>query len=437
MIKRVFAAGIVALLVFSSIVAALQVSVRKAEPNQLKATEEILQGVSKIRQLPVKHPVKNGAKNRDEIQAAIIRDLDENTTPEELDASFKTLKKLGLAPADFQLRDFTIGLLTEQVAGFYDPKTQFFYLASWIPIAEQKTVIAHELAHALQDQHFNLKRFDKWAKDDSDAELAAHSIAEGEATIVMFLYDFAQLGFKIDVTQLPPLAESMQAMNGISNDKQFPMLAKAPNIIREGLQFPYFYGAGFVQEVLKHGSWERLDKAWQTLPTSSEQIMHPEKYLAGERPVRIDLLNYTAMLGQEWKQLETDINGEFGYQLTLAEFINKETAQKAAAGWGGDKYATYEDSKSGDLMVVQFTAWDSLQDSDEFFKAYAERTENRFKVKSSAEATAKIRLYETGEGLIAIEKRDKDVVIIEGAKSREQLARLQAELWKSKKALRQ
>lgn len=435
MIKRVFAAGIVALLVFSSIVTALQVSVRKADTNSLKATEEILQNVSKIRQLPIKQPVKNGAKTREQIQTSVIRDLDDSSTPEELEASSKTLKKLGMVAKDFQLRDFTISLLTEQVAGFYDPKTQFFYLASWIPITEQKTVIAHELTHALQDQHFNLRRFDKWPKDDSDAELAAHALAEGEATIVMFLYDFTQLGFKIDVTQLPPLADSMQAMNS-ANDKQFPVLAKAPSIIREGLQFPYFYGAGFVQEMLKHGSWERLDKTWQTLPTSSEQIMHPEKYLAGDRPMKIDLASFAAVLGQGWKQLETDVNGEFGYQMILNEYINKDTAQVAAAGWGGDKYATYEDSKTGDLLVAQFTTWDRLQDSEEFFKAYAERTENRFKVKSAADTPANLRLYETGEGLIAIEKRDKDVVIIEGAKSRDQLSKLQAEIWKSKKTLR-
>ena len=435
MIKKGFAAGIVTLIVFSSIVAALQVSVRKAETNNLKATEEILQVVSRIRQLPVKQPVKNGAKTREQIQTSVIHDLDESSTPEEFEASSKTLMKLGMVPKDFHLRDFTISLLTEQVAGFYDPKTQFFYLASWIPITEQKTVIAHELTHALQDQHFNLKRFDKWPKDDSDAELAAHSIAEGEATIVMFLYDFAQLGFKIDITKLPPLADSMQAMNN-ANDKEFPILAKAPNIIREGLQFPYFYGAGFVQEVLKKGSWERLDKAWQTLPTSSEQIMHPEKYIAGDRPVKIELTNLKATLGQDWKQLETDVNGEFGYQMILAEFVNKETSRTASEGWGGDKYATFEDSKTGNLLVAQFTTWDSLQDSDEFYKAYTERTEKRFNIKISNDTTAKTHIYETGEGLIAIEKHDKDVVVIEGAKNREQLSHLLEEIWKSKKTLR-
>src|SRR5215510_882908 len=98
MIKRVFAASIIALLVFSSIVTALQVSVRKTETTSLKATEEILQSVSRIRQLPVKQPVKNGAKTRDQIQAAVIRDLDESSTPEELEASSKTLKKLGMIP---------------------------------------------------------------------------------------------------------------------------------------------------------------------------------------------------------------------------------------------------------------------------------------------------------------------------------------------------
>jgi hypothetical protein len=90
--------------------------------------------------------------------------------------------------ARFAYRPFLIKLLTEQVAGYYDPKAQQFYLADWIEIDGQKPVMAHELTHALQDQHFNLKRFDNWPKGDSDAELAAHALIEGDATLAMTLY---------------------------------------------------------------------------------------------------------------------------------------------------------------------------------------------------------------------------------------------------------
>ncbi|MGH9942950.1 MAG: hypothetical protein ACRD9R_11405, partial [Pyrinomonadaceae bacterium] len=140
------------------------------------ATAEVLRDTSQIRELPVMREVRSGLQSRTEIERMLVRSLDESSTPAELRASELALKKLGLAPADFQLRSFLIKLLTEQVAGYYDPKTKVFYLADWIDLDGQRPVISHELTHALQDQHFDLlRRFDAWPAGDSDAELAAHA----------------------------------------------------------------------------------------------------------------------------------------------------------------------------------------------------------------------------------------------------------------------
>jgi hypothetical protein len=437
--KKVLLAGIAGLLAFALFISPIasawqgQITVPKADEDALKATDEILQVVSKIRQLEIKQPVKRGAKSREEIKASVIRDLDDSNTPAEFEATAKTLKKLGLLPKEFKLRDYMISLLTEQVAGFYDPKTEFFYLASWIPLAEQKTVIAHELTHALQDQHFNLKRFEKWPKGDSDAETAAHALAEGEATIVMYQYDFGEKGIPFDVTKLPSLTELLLAEGTDQDDKKFPILSHAPTVLKEGLQFPYFYGAGFVQAVLKKGGWARLNEAYATLPASTEQVMHPEKFLAGEAPVKLELADLSATLGRDWKRIDTDVNGEFGFQILLSEFIDKQKAKLAAAGWGGDRYATYEERATGDLVVAQFTTWDSDKDAEEFFMAYANRTEKRYNAKAAAGAEAGSRFYQTGEGLVGIEMRGRDVVMIEGAKTREQLKALAQQFWKSRK----
>ncbi|HWP45116.1 MAG TPA: hypothetical protein VNO14_17880, partial [Blastocatellia bacterium] len=125
------------------------VSVKGPDTAALKAAEEILASVSRLRGLDIKRPVKSGFKTKDEIGESVIRDLDESNTPEEFEATSKTLVKLGLVPPGFGLRDYLVKLLREQVAGFYEPKTQEFYLAAWLPLAEQKTVMAHELVHAL------------------------------------------------------------------------------------------------------------------------------------------------------------------------------------------------------------------------------------------------------------------------------------------------
>jgi hypothetical protein len=400
----------------------------------LNASDDVLKTVSRMRQLEIKEPVKSAFKTRDEIEQSVIRDLDEDTTPAEFAASQKTLVRLGLVSKDFQLRDYVVKLLREQVAGFYEPKTKEFYLAAWLPLGEQKKVMAHELVHALQDQHFNLRRFEKWPKGDADAELAAHALVEGEATLVMILYDLEQQGLKgIDITKLGSLTERLLDNDAEASDPNYPVLSAAPRVLRENLQFPYIYGAGFTQAVLKNGAWRGLNDVYTTLPASSEQIIHPEKYLAREMPVKIESRDLAAVFGKNWTRVDADVNGEFGYFVILSEFLPKFAARAAAAGWGGDRYGFYENKATGASALVQYTTWDTPGDAKEFFAAYCERTEQRYKLKHDPDTGATRRVYETGEGLASVEMRGQDVVMVEGAESRAQLARLQEQIWQSKK----
>lgn len=410
-------------------------SIKKPDPAPtLAATDDVLKVVSRLRDLEIKYPVKSALKTRDEIEASVIRDLDESTPPEEFEASQKTLVKMGLITKDFQLRNYIVKLLREQVAGFYEPKTKEFYLAAWLPLSEQKKVIAHELVHALQDQHFDLRRFEKWPKGDSDAELAAHALVEGEATLVMIQYDLEQSGLRgIDMTRIGSLTDRLIDSDSDANDPNYPVLSAAPNVLRENLQFPYVYGAGFAQAVLKAGSWRGLDNVYQQLPASTEQIIHPEKYLARDNPVKIEIPALVTIFGKAWKQSDGDVNGEFGYLVLLGEFIPKSAARAAATGWGGDRYSFYENKATGESALIQYTTWDTADDAKEFFNAYSRRSEKRYKVSGPMDESAQPRIYETSEGLVSIELRDKDVVIIEGAQNRKQLASLQSRVWESKK----
>ncbi|HYP26028.1 MAG TPA: hypothetical protein VE262_04850 [Blastocatellia bacterium] len=402
-----------------------QASIADSGGSALDATEDVLKSVSHIRGLKPKRSIKSYLRTRDEIKESVIRDMSENTTPEEFAASEKTLVKLGLLPKDFRLREYLVSLLREQVAGFYEPKTQEFILAAWIPLAEQRTVIAHELTHALQDQHFNLRRFEKWPKGDSDAELAAHALIEGDATFTMILYDNDRKRGRVQLFE--------KDSKDTDDDSTYPVMAKAPAVLRESLQFPYINGAVFVQAVLASRSWQGLNSSYDNLPKSTEQIMHPQKFLQGDAPVKIETGDLLPALGRDWKRLDTDVNGEFGFHLMLSEFIGKRASGTAAEGWGGDLYASYEDAKTGAVMIAQFSTWDTARDAEEFFRAYCERTEKRYRVKLEAAPDSPLRVYETGEGLVLIERRNQDVVIIEGAQTREQMARLQERLWQSKK----
>ena len=257
------------------------------------ATDAVLKETSELRELAILKGVKSGAQSRADIERMIIKNLDTDTTPAEMHAAEVLLKVFGLAPKAFEYRPFLIRLLTEQVAGYYDPKAQQFYLADWIELDGQKPVMAHELVHALQDQHFNLKRFEKWPKGESDAELAAHALIEGDATLAMTLY--------MAKNPLVALAfiRSLGAQQAASEE-----FNQAPRALKESLLFPYEQGSAFATQLYRRGGWEMVSQAYTKLPQSTEQILHPEKYFAYEAPQKLALPNFKTILGPEWKRID-------------------------------------------------------------------------------------------------------------------------------------
>jgi hypothetical protein len=416
----------------------------------IAATQNVLKETSELRQLPILRPVQSSTQSRAEIEQMLIKNLNENSTPAQIHASEVTLKKLGLAPADFQYRALMIRLLTEQVAGYYDPKTREFHLADWIDLDGQKPVMAHELTHALQDQHFNLRRFQHWPKGDSDAELAAHALIEGDATLAMALY--------VANNPLRALAflKSLEA-SGMKSEE----LDKAPRALRETLLFPYQQGVNWTRNLYQRGGWKEVSQAFTSLPQSTEQVLHAEKYFAKEAPVKVTLPDVTTILNNServtvrsappplasgsrtqpaWKKLDSDVNGEWGFYLILDQFLKSPAAsRRAAAGWGGDRYAVYEGPK-GEVLFVCLSTWDTENDAREFFDAYVKRTELRYpgaielistipRGRSSAVDTDR-KSFRTSEGTVVIELRGVRVQVLEGRTSGANDKLLLNELWR-------
>ncbi len=388
----------------------------------VSTTAAVLKETSELRELSILKEVKSGTQSRDDIQRMIVKNLDRDTTPAEMHAADVFLKAFGLAPEEFAYRPFLIKLLTEQVAGYYDPKAQQFYLADWIELEGQKPVMAHELTHALQDQHFNLKRFEKWRKGDSDAELAAHALIEGDATLAMMHY----------MTNNPLIAIAfMRTLSGQEvAAEQFKL---APRALRESLLFPYEEGSQWAGQLYKRGGWEMVSNAFSKLPQSSEQILHAEKYFAYEAPQKLTLPGFRSVLGPTWKRINNDVNGEWGCYLILDEFLNNTAESKqASAGWGGDRYALYETGKPGEIFVAQLTAWDTPVDAREFFDAYAKRTLKRYseaKESKSNSANGERITWETATGRVAMELRGSRVAILEGIPAKKNLNRLLRLMW--------
>ena len=387
----------------------------------IAATQEVLKETSELRQLSIVRPVQSSTQSRVEIERAIMKNLDEDVSAADMHAGEVVLKKLGLAPRDFQYRQLMIRLLTEQVAGYYEPKTRQFYLADWIDIDGQKPIMAHELTHALQDQHFNLRRFDHWPKGDSDAELAVHALIEGDATLSMAQYVAG------NPLRMLSFLKSMGA-TGIATEE----LDKAPRALRETLLFPYQEGMMWTSALYKKGGWNDVSQAFTTLPQSTEQVLHPDKYFAHEAPLKLTLPDVTNLLNDPksaspaavdgstvppgWKRIAADVNGEWGFYLILDQFLNSPAdSRRAAAGWGGDRTAVYENEK-GEVLYVSLSAWDSEADAQEFFDAYVKRTDLRYAPAAglSAGAPATTRTWKTLEGMVTIDRLGPRVLIVEG-----------------------
>jgi len=382
-------------------------------------TAAVLKETSDLRELPIIKDVKSGAQSRADIERMIIKNLDEDSSPAEMHAAEVILKAFGLAPSTFQYRPFIIKLLTEQVAGYYDPKVQQFYLADWIELEGQKPVMAHELTHALQDQHFNLRRFEKWPKGDSDAELAAHALIEGDATLAMTLY--------MSKNPMVALAFIRSLGSDTTNSEQFK---QAPRAIRESLMFPYEEGSAWATQVYRRGGWKLVSEAFTKLPQSSEQILHPDKYFAGEGPTKITIPELKGIFGPSFKRIDSDVNGEWGAYLVLDQFLNDATESKrSAAGWSGDRYVVYEGSKAGAVAVVQMTAWDTENDAREFFDSYEKRTLKRYPEAKPVTNTDVSRQWQTSSGTVVIDRRGTRVLILEGIPSGTDLSSLKRTVW--------
>jgi len=385
----------------------------------VSTTAAMLKETSELRELSILKAVKSGAQSRTDIERMIVKNLDADTTPAEMHAAEVLLHAFGLAPTDFAYRAFLIKLLTEQVAGYYDPKAQQFYLADWIELEGQKPVMAHELTHALQDQHFNLKRFEKWPRGDSDAELAAHALIEGDATLAMTLY----------MSKNPLIALAFIRSLG-AQEAASEQFRQAPRAVRESLLFPYEEGSTWATQLYKRGGWEMVSQAFTKLPQSSEQILHADKYFAYEAPQKLALPELKTILGPTWKRIDYDVNGEWGCYLILDEFLKDQAESKqAAAGWAGDRFALYETSKPNKFFIAQLTAWDTPADAREFFDAYAKRTSKRYTDVKEVKSSEDRMEWQTENGEVALELRGSRVAIVEGVPSSTDTNTLLRTIW--------
>lgn len=385
----------------------------QTSPAFLQAADEVLANMSKLIDLPIKEPLKKSIRSKDQIRAFIEQQDKEDKDQAQKYADDKTMEAFGLIPKGFPIDSFMEDVLTDQIAGLYDPKAKEFYIADWIPVDEQKEVMAHELTHALEDQSFHIDPWIKAARPNDDGELARDSVSEGSAMAAMVDYDLEDM--HRSVRDLPDVSALIQASAVGEMDKD-PKLSKAPIYIRDSLIFPYLAGVTFTQQFLKaHDGWQDLHLIFEHPPVSTQQIMHPEKYLADVQPVAIKLPDWKAAAPSDWKLLEENVMGEFGVEELLKQFLGEDAAKLTSPGWTGDRYAVFEDSKDKTLPIVFVLDMDSEEDAARFFGQYSSALEMKYQTRTHLLRQANFFGFQTDGGSVFVKHQGTQCLVVEEA----------------------
>ncbi len=329
--------------------------------------------VAALRGLESTQPVERALMTQQQLYERMLQDFEENFPPEEARDYTLTLAAFDFLDPDLDMYNLLLRLYTEQIAGFYDPETGQIYVIAGLSLMGQmdRLTYAHEFTHALQDQHFDLEalglRDDAEGEYDSEYLSAVRALVEGDARLME--QQFLDAHYSAE-----DWAELVQEAAEIDTS----VLNVTPDILYASLLFPYDYGQPFVEALYEEGGWAAVDAAYASPPRSTEHILHPDRYDAGDAPQIVSLSPLTGTLGAGWRQVDEDILGEYFTRRYLAQQIPEEEAEAAAEGWGGDRYVVHYRQADEALVLALHTVWDTPADAEEFVDAYVAYAEGRF-----------------------------------------------------------
>ena len=380
-----------------------------ADAEFLQAADEVMAEMSKILSLPIKEPLKKSVRSREEIRQFLVRQMRDEKDDAKRYADQKALEALGLIPKGYPLDQKLLALLTEQIAGLYDPKEREFFIADWTEPAEQRVIMAHELTHALQDQYFHVEKWEDEVKSNDDAQLARESVLEGSATIAMVDYLLRRTGKSTrDLSEFDPSLL-------IGDVKDSPELAQAPMVIQDEITFPYISGAAFVERALKEwNGWPEIHRLFENPPASTQQILHPDLYFHGVMPAAVDLAPLTKVVPRGWKKLDENVMGEFAVNEILKQFLAKEQADAISPSWKGDRYVIYQrESGMQTLLLMRLKLADESA-ATRFFGAYRNLLEKKDEKRTAVSRRQNFFSFTTPDGGVSLRCRGDECLVAEG-----------------------
>jgi hypothetical protein len=323
---------------------------------------EVARGVERVRELEFDRLPRVRLVGVEEATRDSLEELDHYVPPPRQRIEERVLAMLGLLPPGVRLREVLGEALTEEVAGYYVPRTETMALVRGAGLGGllAEVTLAHELTHALEDQRFDIEPHGA-SGFLSDRAVADAALREGSATLAMVEYVALTQG---GGQELPP--EVRRRLLEELDELALPASSGLPRYVREGLVFSYAAGAIFVSRLESQGGWAAVDRAFgEDAPVSSEQIMHPRKYEAGERPVGVRLGGVRAALPPGARVVARGDLGEFDTAQLLLDANGRRRSEEAAAGWGGSAVEMWRVPGGGDVLVMAW-AWDSARDAAEF-----------------------------------------------------------------------
>lgn len=320
--------------------------------------------VAQLRGLPEKKPVRIEVLEPARFMSVFRRRAERERRSGDAERQRAVWVAFGFAPPSLDVEKLVRDVLDEQVAGFYDTRSERLFVRARAGVDANDRlsgmILAHEIEHALQDQHFGMPTLSKLP--DEDARLGRLALYEGDATALMLAWAAQPEGLKLADT----LQRATKALEVLGDDAvvrafgRSPQLGSAPPILRALLTFPYFDGMKLVGELFRAGGFALVDQMFAHPPQSTEQVLHVDKYLAGEPPVPVK----TPAVPSGWRKADTGQLGELGVRVLLSSCVPPAQAHAAAAGWGGDSFVVVR-SASG-LALLWATAWDDEAAAERF-----------------------------------------------------------------------
>jgi len=391
--------------------------------------------------LPVKSEVKRQLTTRNEVESYLREKFDDDEDAKRMERSEIVLKKFGLLDRDFNLKPFLLALLREQIEAYYDPKTKTVNMLDWITPDEQKPVLAHELTHALQDQHLDL---DKWsdqtppdvshnATEDSDhlakdeLDTARDAVTEGQATAVMMDDILKPMGKSLIGD--PEVVDFIkQQMNGSENS---PVLARAPLLLSESLLFPYKEGLSFEQDVwMDRGQNAAFTGALDRPPSSSWEIMNPREYEQGHVPPIPYLPDIHPLVDKTYRPYDIGQVGQLDVHILAGLFGGDGAARDLTPAWDGGLYwagqrlnaTPAEQDSTKSIGLFYLSVWKNAESARNFVHLYTDELGRKYTNLKPETTPAKTsdktdgseeQIFDTEEGPVMITHRGKLVFVSE------------------------